>query len=74
MLAASYAYDGAQSHAVTSVTRATGTDTYVYDENGNPSTGFRQAQPSGSGRCMTCRVEGGVIYKQYYNADREASP
>jgi hypothetical protein len=51
---------------VTSVTRDSVTDTYVYDENGNPSTG--------SGRRMTCCVEDNVIYKQYYNAETCTEP
>ena len=46
---------------MTSVTRDSITDTYAYDQNGNPSTG--------SGRRMTCRVEDGEIFNQVYNAE-----
>jgi hypothetical protein len=49
-----------------SVTRASSTDIYIYDENGNPSTG--------SGRCMTCRVEAGEIFNQIYNAETCTEP
>jgi hypothetical protein len=54
---ADFAYDGAQPHAVTEVTRASSTDTYVYDENGN----------------MTCRVESGEWFEQSYNAENRIS-
>ncbi|NWG75742.1 MAG: hypothetical protein HXY24_14270 [Rubrivivax sp.] len=50
---------------MTSISRASTTDTYEYNANGNP--------PTSSGRHMTCRVEGGVIYKQYYNAENRIS-
>jgi YD repeat-containing protein len=57
-LDASYSYNGSQAHAVTSVVRdqaggGSVTDNYEYDNNGN----------------MTCRYEGGTLYKHYYNAE-----
>jgi hypothetical protein len=56
---ADYAYNGTQPHAVQ------GEGFYAYDPNGNPSTS--------SGRRMTCRIEDGVTYKQYYNAENRIS-
>jgi RHS repeat-associated protein len=56
--ARTYHYEGAQAHAVTSLTDNTGTPgEYSYDDNGN----------------MTCRVEDGIIYKQVYNAENRIS-
>jgi RHS repeat-associated protein len=40
-------------HAVTSVLRPGGTDSFTYDDNGN----------------MTCRVEGGMTYNQVFNVE-----
>ncbi len=54
---AAYAYDSERPHAVTSVDRGTATDTYAYDGNGN----------------MTCRVEDGNTYLQFYNAENRFS-
>ncbi|MEW6085796.1 MAG: RHS repeat-associated core domain-containing protein [Chloroflexota bacterium] len=53
-----YTYSTTIPHAVTNVTPETGSpDTYSYDANGN----------------MTCRVEGGVTFKQDYNAENRIS-
>jgi RHS repeat-associated protein len=54
----SYTYSATIPHAVTSVNPETGSpDTYSYDANGN----------------MTCRVEGGITFKQDYNAENRIS-
>jgi len=53
-----YQYSATIPHAVTGATPETGSpDTYTYDANGN----------------MTCRVEGGVTFKQTYNAENRIS-
>jgi hypothetical protein len=51
---------------VTTVTRASTTDTYAYDLNGNPSTS--------SGQRMTCRIENGEWFEQSYNAETCTEP
>jgi len=56
--ARTYQYSATIPHAVTNVTPETGSpDTYEYDANGN----------------MTCRVEGGVTFKQTYNPENRIS-
>jgi RHS repeat-associated protein len=56
--ARTYQYSATIPHAVTSVNPETGSpDTYSYDANGN----------------MTCRVEGGITFKQDYNAENRIS-
>jgi hypothetical protein len=52
-------------HAVDSVTRSAGTDTYEYDANGN-TPALHQTQ---CGASVTCRVEDGKTYIQLYNAE-----
>ena len=50
---ASYQYDPTHIHAVTTVTRPGGSDSYQYDADGN----------------MTLRVEAGVTYNQVFDAE-----
>ena len=63
--ASQYTYSMDAPHAVTEVNRGSFADSFVYDENGNPSTG--------SGRRMECRTEKGISYKQEYNAENRIS-
>jgi YD repeat-containing protein len=52
-----YHYEGAQAHAVTSVDRPLGTDSFTYDANGN----------------MIERIEAGVTWTQGFNAENRLS-
>ena len=66
----SYTYDSNHNHAVSTISAG---GTYTYDANGNtlaPGAHLPRTQVPGSAG-VTCRVEGGITWKQEYNVENQ---
>ncbi len=60
----------AHPHAAT----AAGSNSYTYDENGNTlAPALEIARSAGASAGVTCRLEGGKVYVQRYNAENRIS-